>query len=214
MGSAEIYRILLLLSMGTALAFWMRIPAPRQPAFRVVGLLIGAGTLVELIGAALALHSVNNNALYNGYTLVDCLLALWICYLLVPERALVVGIGAALVVGAMAWDFFDQGADPHLFLDRGIVLSAVVLTLVLMAVLWQLAQTSAVPLHQVPGFWLFMGLLIYFGCMSPILTIIDRVYAQDHALAQRLYQIMPVLCITRYAITAFACKLERGTAHG
>jgi len=214
MGSAEIYRILLLLSMGTALAFWIRIPVPRRPVFRVVGLLIGVGLLVELTGAALALHSVNNNAMYNGYTLVDCLLALLICYLMVPERALVVGVGAALVLGAMAWDFFDQGADPHVFLDRGIVLSAVVLTLVLMAVLWQLAQTSAVPLHQVPGFWLFMGLLIYFGCMSPILTIIDRVYAHDHALAQRLYQIMPVLCIARYAITAFACKLERGTAHG
>ena len=48
MGTAEIYRILLLLSMGTALAFWMRIPVPRQPVFRVVGLLIGADLLVEL----------------------------------------------------------------------------------------------------------------------------------------------------------------------
>ena len=214
MGSAEIYRILLLLSMSIALVLWMRIPVPRRPAFRVVGLLVGGGLLMEITGAALASRSVNNTALYNGYALVDCLIALWICYLMVPARIILVGIGAALVVGAMVWDFFDQGADPHLFLDRGIVLSAVVLTLVLMAILWNLAQTSAVPLHQVPGFWLFMGLLIYFGCMSPILTIIDRVYAQDHALAQRLYQIMPLLGITRYALTAFACKLERGTAHG
>ena len=122
------------------------------------------------------------------------------------------GFSAALVVGAMSWDFVDRDADPHIFLGRGIVLSAVVLTLVLMVVLWNLAQTSVVPLQHVPGFWLFMGLLVYFGCMSPILTIIDRVYAQDPALAQRLYQIMPMLGITRYAITAFACKLAR-TAH-
>jgi len=214
MGAADINRILLLVSMSIALGFWLRIPVPRQPAFRVVGLLIGAGLLMELMGAALAWRSVNNTAFYNGYALVDCLIALWICYLMVPARILVVAIGAELVVSAMAWDFMDRDADPNVFLGRGIVLSAVVLTLVLMAVLWQLAQTSAVPLQLVPGFWLFMGLLVYFGCMSPILTIIDRVYAQDHALAQRLYQIMPMLCVTRYAITAFACKLESSTAHG
>jgi len=200
--------------MSIALVLWMRIPVPRRPAFRVVGLLIGAGLLVELVGAALAMRSVNNVVLYNVYGLVDCLMVLWICYLMVPARVLVVAIGAALVVSAMAWDFVSRGADPNVFLGRGIVLSAVVLTLVLMAILWQLAQTSAVPLQHVPGFWLFMGLLVYFGCMSPIFTIIDRVYAQDHALAQRLYQIMPLLGITRYALTAFACKLERGTAHG
>ena len=145
MGAADINRILLLVSMSIALGFWLRIPVPRQPAFRVVGLLIGAGLLMELMGAALAWRSVNNTAFYNGYALVDCLIALWICYLMVPARILVVAIGAALVVSAMAWDFMDRDADPNVFLGRGIVLSAVVLTLVLMAVLWQLAQTSAVP---------------------------------------------------------------------
>ena len=94
-------------------------------------------------------------------------------------------------------------------LIEGALLIALVLSFTLMATLWDLANTSERRLGNVPEFWLFMGLLLYFGGMMPVVGLVKFIFDEDPAVAKRLWMILPVLCTLRYALTAYACHLAR-----
>ena len=74
------------------------------------------------------------------------------------------------------------------------------------------------PLHRLPLFWLFMGMLAYFGGTPPVVGMARFVYARDEMLVLVLWTIVPVLCTMRYLLAAYACwslaSPSRSAAHG
>jgi len=209
MGQMELSIFAMLLAMCIALGFWFRVPAPRTPLFHALGVLIAGGIAVEAIGFLLNLHGNSTATMYNVYVLLECFIVLRMVALVhAPWRWFALG-GAGVATLAMGLALVANGGNFSLLIERGVVSIALILTVSCLGVLWQLAQTSTVALHRVPAFWIFMGLLVYFGGMSPLITMVNHLYRTDPQLAKQLYLIMPLLCIIRYGLIALACKLER-----
>jgi hypothetical protein len=73
--------------------------------------------------------------------------------------------------------------------------------------MWHLARTSSVALHHVPVFWLFMGLLLFYGGLIPAFAMIRFVFRTDQSMADLLWTIPPILTSLRYLLAAYACVL-------
>ncbi|MBK8531072.1 MAG: hypothetical protein IPL64_04165 [Flavobacteriales bacterium] len=129
----------------------------------------------------------------------------WACWRIPkPERW-----GFCSVVGLRVRAFFN---DPFAFLMTEVILGyAIVLCVVSLAVLWSIANTSDRALQRVPEFWIFMGLLLFFCGMIPVIGLIRFIFYDDPHLAAQLYHIMFVLIILRYGIDIYACLLAART---
>ncbi len=217
--AGSFFRMLLLFSFATtrslallvtaafALWQWSLVPAPRRSLFGRSGLLMGVAIILAAIGMVTTLYGVNNSLLYNLFSLFEFLLILSMLTLTMPAWRGLVGVACAAGVLAMlgnAW--VDNPVD--FLLTEGILLMALILSVLLLAVLWRLAETSDDPLPRVPEFWLYMGFLLYYGGLIPVIGMSRYLYAENPALANRLYVIMPVLCILRYVLTALSCRKE------
>lgn len=204
----------LLVIMCTLIAWW-RIPPPRDRVFNALAVIAALAFMVEVAGTVSAHHLVNNSILYNTFGWVEFILLLVLVRLHdVRWRTSLLICGG---IGTAGWAWCAWMNDPFTFLlTEGLLIMALVLALLLLAVLWHMARTSAVPLHRVPEFWLFMGLLAYFGGLTPVVGVIHYVFTDDQALANKLWSIMPLLCILRYLLATFACvqKARDARAHG
>lgn len=205
MDNARFMPYLLWLSIAFALWQWYRM-GTRTPLFRLLGLLIGLALFTETAGILLRQSGFGNDLLYNLFALAEMLILLAMAHELHPEwRAwLAAAAGAGVAAMALCW-FWHRGSG--FLLTEGIVAIALLLTAVCLAVLWSLAQNSRESLVKVPEFWLFMGLLIYFGGMPPLMGVVRHIYETDHQLARQLYGIIPTICIIRYLFTAVACGM-------
>ena len=207
---------LLLSSLVLTLVLCGCLPQPRHRVFRLLGLLAILAFGVEVTGTLTTLQHINNSVLYNIFTLVEFLLVLLMVRAHAPQWSNALLAGAAVGIAAMAW---NSKVNPPMefMLIEGILVIAFISTCFLLAVLWDMARTSLHPLHRVPTFWLYMGLLVYFGGLVPVVGITRYVFTADQLLANRLWSIVPVLCILRYLLAAVACYLEgraARSAHG
>lgn len=205
--------LLMILMIAVALVAVLRVPRGRWRLSGVLALSIALALMVEVTGLGLVRSGSTNNVLYNTAATLEFLLLLRVVHLFRPRWRTSLLVAAMLGVLAMGICAMLYNASAFLLIE-GILILAVILCITLMAALWSLANTSEERLHHVPEFWLFMGLLIYFGGMIPVIGMIRFVFQQDQQLAARLYVIMPYLCIARYAFTAWACLLARRTTNG
>jgi len=202
----HIRTLLMLAAIGAALFFYLRIRNPRIRLFRLLGLLTALAFAVELYGYLSAMPRQTNVLVYNAFVLAEFLLVLAMVHAQQPAwnkvLLLVAGFGlAGFVVNARFVDW------RHDMLFEAIVLFAFLLAIVLGALLWRMANTSAVALLRVPAFWLFTGMLLYFIALPPVMGLARYLRKQDLELASTLWTIMPVLCTARYLLTAYACWL-------
>ncbi len=203
----QLVPIILLLAIALALGVWLGIPRPRTPVFLWLGILMGWVLAVELVGFISVRMAINNSVLYNVSATLEFLLLLKLLHVHRPAWRRPLVIASVVGVGAMGWCVVY--GDPMEFMQvEAILTGSLLLVLFLLAALWDLARTSDEALHRVPTFWLFMGLLLYFGGLVPVIGFIRFVYNNDQGLATQLYLIMAVLCVLRYLITAYACWSE------
>lgn len=203
--------LLLILSIAIALWQWLRTPAPRSRFFQVFGALIMAALATEIYGGLTNVRWINNNPVYNLFGFMETLLILWMATILRPawkRLALVLGVGITLVYIA---DLIYLKFEPYLLIEA-IILNSVMQSVVCMMVLWWLAQASEVPLVRVPAFWIFLGFLIYFAGILPLIGTHGAIDLLDRSVASKLYPIIQGACILRYLLAAYACSLVRGAA--
>ena len=197
----------MLLTMVLSLVLWLLVPRPRTTLFRWLGALLVGAVVVEWSARMLLIAGRTNVLLYFVGSTVEFLLVLriiqahrpaWRPWLLIAAV-----LGLVPVLGAILYE------DPHVFLpQKAILTEALLVVIVLLATLWDLARQSEERLQQVPAFWLFLGMLIYFGGLAPVIAIIRYVYIDDPKLAAQFYNVIPVLTTLRYLLTALACRLE------
>lgn len=199
---------LMLVMMLVCVIAWSLIPRPRKLQFTLFGALAIIASVTELTGFILTLAGRLTYYFYNAYALVELLFVMGIAARVdrgLERLALGVSVAGAAGLAVNAW--VDGSCGPALF--EGILLASVLQALVLLVLLWRMAMSSDRPLHRVPEFWLFMGLLVYFGGMAPFFALIRFVYANDPVVANVLWTLMPFLCIIRYAMGAWSCVLEQ-----
>lgn len=205
---------LMLMAIGLAVLLFMRIRSPRPKVFVFIGLVAAIALPVEMLGYWTTLHHFNNAPLYNIFTWLEFLLLVAMVHGQRPlwRNTLVCIALLGTVVMVVSW--FRVGTLNILFIE-GIVVMALLLALIVGALLWSVANSSVVPLHRLPQFWSFMGLLLYFGALPPVVTLARTV--TDRTMATTLWTIMPVLCALRYLLIAYAfwmAERRPGTDHG
>jgi hypothetical protein len=198
--------VTMILVMVVAYAMLLRVPRHR---WRLHGLLhasIGLALVVEVVGRVMASNSMNSIALYNLFLPVEFLLVLGMVAQVRPAWRWRLVAGAAIGLAGWAGCWIMTRSLSFLLIE-GALLISLVLSFTLMATLWSLANTSERPLARVPEFWLYMGMLVYFGGMMPVVGLVKFIFDQDPLVAARLWMILPVLCMVRYALTAYACRM-------
>ncbi|MBK6543601.1 MAG: hypothetical protein IPG10_20540 [Flavobacteriales bacterium] len=170
--------------------------------------MIGTALGVELLALALAAAGYHNTWLYNGFALLEFLLFLRLVGLMEPkwQRPLLFS-AAAGSCGMLLCYLHYRSLD--FLLTEGIILLALISVMWSLGVLWQLAQKCEVRLASAPGFWLFLGFLVYFGGIVPFVGMMRFLFQDDAELTRMLYQIITVVAILRYIFTGAACYLAR-----
>ena len=197
--------IALILCIATALWQCWRIKRPSM-FHRWLGALTAIAFVTEVAGYWLLLEHTPNVVIYNAFGLVEFVITLAMVNAMFPPWSTIlalVGAAGTLAMGTCLW----SNSGLTFLLTEGIVAMDILITAVSLAVLWQLAVSSRIPLQRVPEFWLFLGMLAYFGGVPPIMGIERYIYLTDHALAQRLFSIIPFLAVVRYMLTAVACLM-------
>ena len=209
--------ILMVSLMLAALVACWRVPSGAWRLRDVLLASISLGLSTETLALLVHHLSRNNCIVYNVCVPFEFLLLLWLIFRFRPQWR--TSLAVAAVIGCLAMVVDGRFRDPFMFLlTEGVVVIAAVLTVVLLAALWSLAGSSWEPLPKVPEFWLFMGLLVYFGGMVPYIGMLRFVFRQNEDLAAKLFVVMPALCIARYALITAACIIQarrmRSLRHG
>ena len=199
--------LIILCSIALALAALLRVPPGTWRLSLVLTLSVTLALLTELAGMLLVYLGHTNNLLYNLVVTVEFLLLMWLMDRNRPAWRGWWMTGAGFGLSAMVAVACVHDPTEFLLIE-GVLCFSILLSIALVTSLWHLARTSDVALYRVPEFWLFMGMLIYFGGMVPVIGMIRFVFRMDADLAARLYMIVPWLCIVRYLATAFACMLQ------
>ncbi|MCB9170002.1 MAG: hypothetical protein H6594_06580 [Flavobacteriales bacterium] len=207
----------ILVAIVLALIACAGIPRPRGRVFTLLGVGLLAALIVETFGmwGLVVRPEVPNMYAYNLYMAVELVVLLLLLHAHKPAwgRWYLAAGGLVVVVAARELTTYDPVRQ---LLTPAVLVDAILMTLLLVALLWDMAQRSTVPLQRMPRFWLFMGLLVYFGGLVPIIGLTPYLVDLDPHLAARIYVIMPILATVRYLLAAVAALLERQrrrTAH-
>lgn len=197
----------MLVVMAIAFITYLLVPKPRPYLFRVIGLITLLGFIVETSSYLMVFERMNNNWLYNTFTVLEFLLVL---LMLNHERAMWrpwLVAGGALGIGAMALNAWISSFLDVLLIE-GIVAMSLIAALIIGALLWSMAMRSEVALHRVPAFWLNMGLLVYFSALPPVVLLAESIGKHDPTLSVMIWTIMPVLSGLRYLLTIYGNRLQ------
>ena len=190
-----------------------RIPSPRPRLFILLGWLTLFAFALEVVGAYTTREGVNNSVLYNSYAVVELLFVLIMMRECQPRWSLIIGIGGGCGLGALIWAHSMYDGRSFMLIE-GIVGSAMVITGLILAHLFRLARITERPLQRMPEFWLWLGFLVYFGGLPPVVGVIRYVFERDAILSNQLWSIPSFLCVLRYILTAYASNLQARLTHG
>lgn len=203
----HIRTLLLLAALILAITAWWRIPPPRGRSFNCAAAVTFLALPLEAFGYISTLFQYNNSSYYNAFVLVEFILVVSMVY---SDRLRTPGFGFTVAGGVTCFLLNLSFVDPRAeMLIEAIVATSLLLAVTIFHHLWRLANTSQLPVHRSPTFWLLTGTLLYFAGLPPVVTIARFVYAQDTSLAAKLWTVVPLLCALRYIMIAYAFHLAR-----
>lgn len=204
--------IALLVFMAAAAFTAWRIPAPRGPFFTRYLALILLAIGVELIGLLTSQLGIRNAIMYNLYVMIEFSIMLSLVRLIRPRWRTVLWLVGVLGICAMVVALSRVGATRELALE-GILVIGFLSSAVYLWLLVHLAGDSQERLDRTPSFWIFIGALVYFGGMIPIIGTWRYIGDLDIELSKALYWIVIVLAIIRYSCSIVACTIEHKLAN-
>jgi hypothetical protein len=199
--------IVMMLAMAATLVGIWRIPAPRAPLFRLLGLLTALALAAEVFGTITAAKQINNTVVYNLYFCAEVLLVPAMVYTQRPGWRGWLLAAVALILVTLVWNVAQVGFNTTLP-TTVMMTGALVFAAILMVLLWHLANTSSAPLQRTPAFWVFIGMLVYFGGLLPVVGSVPVIYGHDKQLAGLLWRTLPFLALVRYLLAAYGCWLQ------
>ncbi len=153
-------------------------------------------------------YGIHNIWLYNFYTPIEITLLLLLAYdglKIRWERA------SILCWLAVVWCIFFMRIAERLraeeFVSATFMAGAFGITVAFVYLLFQLAQNSDEALVHQPRFWLYLGVVLYFGGLIPLYGLLNKMISINIPDTDRLYDINDVLCLTRYGMVIGACVL-------
>lgn len=203
----------LIASIVIACVLCARLGKRRTPFFSALFGLASLAAAVEVFGLWSALNRIDNTPAYNAFIAIEFLLVLAMVSIERPHWKKWTLLAGALGLMAYTVVILNNGFAKGIRVDAMLVFAAIGSMLIL-ALLWSYAQQSTVALHRLPAFWIFLGLLIYYGCLIPLVGLNRYVLQGDRSLAMIMWSITTMLAIIRYSIASYACWLQRRNLAG
>lgn len=202
---------LLVLSIAVSAAFWLFIPPNRGWFYQLIGLVTWVALGLEIFGLVTMIKGTVNVAAYNGFVVFEFL----VLHLMIFHHrpTWLVSLIVSAVLGSIVSIGYAVYKDPtSFFLTESIVILSVILSGLSFVALWFLAQESDGPLTKEPKFWIFLGFLVYFGGITPVICMLEYLYKDNKELSSKLYGIIHVVAILRYVFTSIAFNIQRKTS--
>jgi hypothetical protein len=204
----DVLSAILIATVAFTFVAWMAIQEPRPPLLQKAGALFLSALLLEIGGLVTRLMGWNNNIAYNLFQPLEFLLLLRMVRSIEPSLVRLVRLIGALGLIACGWSIYSQ-RGLQLLSVNAILVFGVLLTILIARLLFFMAKKSAVSLQKLPEFWFFLGCLLYFSGIVPVIGGIRLVYDYDPVLAATLWSVVPILAILRYGLATVACLLAR-----
>lgn len=202
-----ILSIVLVLCITLALLSLWRIPGPRPPLFHLLGLLSVLAWVVEVVGLVTLMHRINNSWLFNLYLMAEAMLVPAMVYTQRPQWRPWLLAAAVVALSVLGWSVYTQGLGT-VVLTLAATANALLFVVLLLVLLWHMANSGETTVHRSPAFWVFMGMLVYFGGLLPVVGSVPVIHKYDERLAAVLWYTLPVLASVRYLLAAYGCSLQ------
>lgn len=192
---------------------WLRIPRPRGAFWNRVGVLFLVALAVELNGTITWTMKVHNGWVYTLYQGIEVLLLMGIAHLTCPPlRKWTLPIaGTGALVLALDVRYLHSAS---LFANTGIMICAVMLAIALLVLLWHRMEQLQGPVFADARIWLYLGMLLYFTALAPVMGSTEHIWRRYPRLAANLYVVIQVACVLRYLCAAAACLMAARQHHG
>jgi hypothetical protein len=204
-----ISQVLLVITIAVVAGMWWILPLRTERFYRWIGPLVLLALSVEFIGYITAQLGVHNGILYNLFITLEALLIVAMASEILPVRFRFWLLAAALIPLAALITFSLQKGTVQVLHREIVLLNSLMLFPVILAVLWHLAQHSTLALTRIPAFWIFLGTLVYFGGIIPMIGLDGLLKSHNPVLGSLLYRIVPSLAIIRYLLAAWGLQLAR-----
>jgi hypothetical protein len=160
--------------------------------------------LAYQVSIGLPVDQMNNQWVYNIYIAIEPVLLLWAARMHfdkpIQQTRLSIGILVFLVIylSEIIIGRYDQLAN------ISYLVGAVIVVPVYQVILFIKMRQSAMPLWELPEFWLCSGISIYFACNSPYIGLMHHLSAD---LSNQLFYITAILAIVRYLFLCISMLL-------
>lgn len=173
---------------------------------RSLGIQLMAALVAECAATALSFQSENNLRVYNAYLPVEFVALLGYA---LPWLALRRGGGALLifclaVYTPVVWSELPKAWAKHAFIDTSYVVGGLLLVCSSVFALFRIAMRAEVPMLKVPGTWVLLGIVVFFGGSIPLLGLTNSLIDREVAWAPNMYFINDGLFLFRYGCVLVA----------
>lgn len=198
--------------ISLALFFGMLVFRKLDRFFRILLLQVAVWGLFYTGSHAITLYQqahhlpIDNQWLMNIHMIFETGLLLTAAWFVLPEMLrTVLPIGAfSLFLLAFGIQVGSQGFGTYL--NYADVTACIVITLVFSILLYTFGQRTGIPFWYSPEKWACMGILLYFACSVPYVSMMHYLETKNPEVNTFLYYLISgVLANARYLLLALAC---------
>lgn len=193
--------------VGLALIAWWFRRRRFGPRSFLLGAQLAIATAVESRALYLSAHHIPNLWLYDLYVPVEFVLLLGYVAGRLPQRWQRSMVGPTLLLMAVAYGADLKMRYPGGFVSGAFICGSLILVAALLVLLYDLAlRVDRALVHQ-PLFWTFLGLVLFFSGMVPVLGLLNQLNDEDAGLMKTLFLANHVLFALRYGALVIACAI-------
>ena len=149
---------------------------------------------------------IDNQWLMNIHLIVETGLLLTAAWIVLPKMLRTVLTIGAFSLFLLAFGIQVRGQGFGTYLNYADVAACIGITLVFSMVLYTFGQRTGVPFWESPEKWACLGILLYFACSVPYVSMMHYLEMNNPKVNTFLYYLISgFLANTRYLLFALAC---------
>lgn len=170
--------------------------------YKLIVIQIFIAFIIELIGHILFLLNIQNVWLFNLYEIFEALILIFAAKKIFNHSNKYFYF-LAIPIFFWFYSVFNNGFN--YFTSVAYVSFSIAILIVYLNLLFKSVLTYRGDLIKLPSLWLAIGIILFFGCNIPYFSMINYLYKNLNAEANKALQlILKILCDLRYILTAMS----------
>jgi hypothetical protein len=192
------------ISISVGAIYFRSLPQP----YRLVFFLTVLAAITEVCGHYIS-HTLGkpNLWLFNFYIIVETWVLGLVAISFIRDKLLRQIFFALLVIFSGVWLFFVIKNSIYAFANIPLVLGAIMMVVMYVTALVTNMLFTDKQIYKQPLFWLCLSVMLYFGCVVPVVALFNYLVEKMPVLGRKLGMIIIVLTIVRYPLVAVSYLL-------